>query len=247
MPFADGAKAQDEPTAILRRAGLVGVSDDARIEQGRRLERVFMKKIRTEQPALRLVQFGMRRERAFHLSGARLEDIEQIPVTTLEIFEHLVQLLCGGFGIELKDPIDDMACPNLVGWVEVAGFSRRFEGSDDDPGRVRAQIQNLTVQKSGLRQCGPLGLLEVRTGERSRLPIWKRVSFGPSQRYASTGVFLQDREDTIALIRRPCSHWVDPDRAHRNSGPYLDRSALSAGRSRPETNRTRAWLPPATR
>ncbi len=99
-----------------------------------------LKKIRTDQAALRLVQFGMRLERLFHLRGARLEDIEQIPVTTFEIFEHLAQLLRGSFGIEPKNPVDDMIGPDLVGWIEVSGFSRRFEGSDDDPGRIRAQI-----------------------------------------------------------------------------------------------------------
>ena len=140
MPFADGAKAQDESTAIFRRAGLVGVPDDARIEQGRRLERVLVEKIRTDQAALRLVQFGMWLERLFHLCGARLEDIEQIPVTTFEIFEHLAQLLRGSFGIEPKNPADDMIGPDLIGRIEVSGFSRRLEGPDDDPGRIRAQI-----------------------------------------------------------------------------------------------------------
>jgi hypothetical protein len=38
MPLADGAQAQNKSTAIFRRASLVGVSDDARIEQGRCLE-----------------------------------------------------------------------------------------------------------------------------------------------------------------------------------------------------------------
>ena len=140
MPFADRAKTQDEPTAILRRAGLVGVPDDARIEQGGRLERILMKKIGTDQAALRFIQFGMRHERLFHLCGARLEDIEQVSVTPFEIVEHVAQLLRGSFGIEPKNPADDVVGPGLIGWVEVSGFSRRFEGSDDDPGRIRAQI-----------------------------------------------------------------------------------------------------------
>ena len=71
----------------------------------------------------------------FHFCGARLEDIEQIPVTTFEILEHLAQLLRGGFGIEPKNPVDDMIGPDLVGGIEVSGLSRRFEGPDDDPGR----------------------------------------------------------------------------------------------------------------
>jgi len=34
MPFADRAKAQDEPAAVFRRTRLVGMPDDAWIEQG---------------------------------------------------------------------------------------------------------------------------------------------------------------------------------------------------------------------
>src|SRR6266850_956881 len=98
MAFADGAKAQDESSAILRRAGLVGVPDDAWIEQSRRFKRILMKKIRTDQAALCFIQFSMRLERLFHLRGAGLEEIEQIPVTTLEIFEHIAQLPLGCFG-----------------------------------------------------------------------------------------------------------------------------------------------------
>jgi hypothetical protein len=74
-----------------------------------------------------------------HLCRTRLEDIEQIPVTTFEILDHVAQLLRGSCCIELKNSADDMVGPSLIGW-DVSGFSRRFEGSDDNPGRIRAQI-----------------------------------------------------------------------------------------------------------
>jgi hypothetical protein len=99
-----------------------------------------MKKVRSDEPALRLIQFGVRFERFFHLRGTRLEEIEQISVTTVKIFEHVCQLLRSGFRIEPKHPIYDMIGPYLVGWIEVSGFSRGFEGSDDDPSWIRAQI-----------------------------------------------------------------------------------------------------------
>ena len=145
MSFADGAKAQDESTAVLRRAGLVGVPDDAWVEQSRRFKRILMKKIGADQAALRLIQFGMWLERLFHLRRTRFEEIEQIPVATFEILEHIAELSRGCFGIKPKNPFDNMVGPDLVGWIEVAGLSRRFEGSDDDPGRIRAQIQVLAV------------------------------------------------------------------------------------------------------
>ena len=140
MAFADGAQTQDEATAIFRRASLVGVSDDARVEQGRRFERVFVQKIRADQAALGVIQFGVRFQRVFHFRGARLEDIDQIPVAAFEIVEHIAQLLCGGFGIEPQDPVNDMIGPYLIGGVEAPGFSCQLEGPDDDPCRVRAQI-----------------------------------------------------------------------------------------------------------
>src|SRR5258706_7391934 len=126
MPLSDSAKAQDESAAILRRAGLVWVSDNARIEQGGRLEGVLVEKIRPDQSALRLSQFSMRCERLFHLFGARLEDIEQISVTALKIFEHVTQYMRGSFGIKTKNFSDNMVGTNFVGCVEVSGFSRRF-------------------------------------------------------------------------------------------------------------------------
>jgi hypothetical protein len=100
----------------------------------------YSKKIRADQAALRFIQFGMRLERLFHLCRTRLEDIEQIPVTTFEILDHVAQSLRGSCCIELKNSADDMVGPSLIGWVEVSGFSRRFEGSDDNPSRIRAQI-----------------------------------------------------------------------------------------------------------
>src|SRR5258708_20534720 len=120
MPFANGAKAQDESAAIFRGAGLVGVPDDARIEQGGRLERILVEKIRTDQAPLRLVQFAMLVERVLHLCGARLENIEQIPMPTFEVLEHVAQLLGGSFGIEPKNPVDDLIRTTLSSCVAVS-------------------------------------------------------------------------------------------------------------------------------
>src|SRR5207248_8010624 len=127
MAFADGAKAQDKSTAIVRRAGLVGMPNDARIEQSRCLKGILIEKIRTDQAALRLAQFGMRRQRILHVCGAPLENIEQVSMAAFKVFEDVGQLLLGSTGIEPKNPANDMVGPNLGGWIEVPGFSRRFE------------------------------------------------------------------------------------------------------------------------
>ena len=61
-------------------------------------------------------------------------------MSTFEIFEHIGQLSRSGLGLKPKNPVDDMVGSNLIGWIEIPGFSRRFERPDDDPGRIRAQI-----------------------------------------------------------------------------------------------------------
>src|SRR5258706_7461923 len=114
MAISDGSKTQDKSTAILWRAGLVGVPDDARIDQGGRLKRISIEKIRADQPTLRLAQFGMRGERVLHFGGARLENIEQVPMAAFEVFEHVAQLLRGRIGVEPEHPAHDMIGPNLI-------------------------------------------------------------------------------------------------------------------------------------
>ena len=86
-------------------------------------------------------------------------------MAALKIFQDVAQLLRGRFRIEPKNPVDDMVRPSLIGRVEIARFSRRFEWPDHDSGRIRPQIQYLPLQELGLRQRGPLGLFEVRSRE----------------------------------------------------------------------------------
>lgn len=91
MPLADGAKAQNEPATMVGRARLVRMPHDAWIEQGRSLERVFVEKIGPDQATLRLIQCGMGFKSILHFRGARLEYIEQVPVTTPKVLKHLAQ------------------------------------------------------------------------------------------------------------------------------------------------------------
>ena len=104
MAFADRPKAQNEAAAMLWRAGLVGMRHDARIEQGRGLERIFMQKIGADQETLGFAQFSMGFERLFHLCGAHVENGDQIAVTTFEIFKYLDQLSRGRVGDRVEAP-----------------------------------------------------------------------------------------------------------------------------------------------
>lgn len=166
---------------MFRCAGLVWMPDDARIEQGRGLERILIEKISSDQAALCLVQLGMWRERVLHLRSSRFENVEQVSVAAFEVFEHLAQLLRRGFGIEPKHSLNDMVGSDLVSRIEVSRLSRRFEGPDDDPGRIRAQIEALAIQEFGLGQRCSLGAIDVGSRRSRWMIILTRVSSGLPQ------------------------------------------------------------------
>src|SRR5512139_841533 len=179
MPFADGAKAQDEPAAVFRCTCLVGMPDDTRIEQGRSFERIFVEKIGSDQSALRFAQWSMGLERLLHFRGARLENFEQVPVPALEVLKHLAQLLCGRFGIKPKHPGNDMLGANLVGWVEVSGLSRWLEGPYDNPRRIRPQVEALAIHEfGGGQRCSLVGIGLILRRRRWRIIFLTQVSRG---------------------------------------------------------------------
>ena len=70
-------------------------------------------------------------------------------MAALEILKNLGQLIVRRLGIERKDPIDDVVRPRFVGGIEVPRLGRRLERAHDDPGRIGAQIESLTVQERG--------------------------------------------------------------------------------------------------
>src|SRR4029077_5693615 len=113
MPFSNRTQAQYEASSALRRAGLIGVSDDARIEQRGRLERILVEEIGTHQLALFPCESGVRRERFLHFIGTCLEYLQQITVAALEILEDLGQLVGSGFWIEPHDLDDHVSRPWL--------------------------------------------------------------------------------------------------------------------------------------
>jgi hypothetical protein len=92
MAFSHGPQAQDETAAVPRGAGLIGMEHDARIEQGRCLEGVFVQEIRANQTALHLALYGVRGKRLLHLGGARREDVDEVPVAAVEALQNFGQL-----------------------------------------------------------------------------------------------------------------------------------------------------------
>jgi len=125
------------------------MGDDARIEQCRRFEGIFVHEIGAHQPSLRLCEGRMGSKRLFHFIGARLEYLEQISMATLKVLENFGQLFVSRFRIERQDSIDDVIRPRLVCGVEIPRFGRRFEWAHDHSCRIRAQIQSLPIQRAG--------------------------------------------------------------------------------------------------
>jgi hypothetical protein len=132
------------------------VPHDARIEQGGCFEGVLVQEIGADQIPLCSRQNGMRLQRPLHLDGTPLEDLEQVPVPTFEVFQYVRQLLLGDMGVEAQDSADDVIGARLVGGLQIPGFGRRLERTHHDPGGIRPQIQSLSIQEHGLRQSDPL-------------------------------------------------------------------------------------------
>ena len=123
----------------------------------------------------------MRCEGILHLGGAGFKNIEQVAVPAFEVLKHLVQKPRGVLGVEPKHPVDNMIGTDLVGRIEVPWLSRRLEGPDYDPGRIRAQIKALTVQEFGLGQRCSLGAIAVAARQSRSMTILTWVSSGPPQ------------------------------------------------------------------
>src|SRR5271169_5917609 len=119
MTFPDSAKAQDEATTALRCTGLIRMGDDARIEQCRRFEGIFVQKIGSDQLTLYPGENRMCRKGVFHFFGARLESTQEIAVAVLEMLKDIRQLTGRHLGIERQNSINDMVRPRLINGVEV--------------------------------------------------------------------------------------------------------------------------------
>jgi len=68
------------------------MGDNARIEQCRRFEGIFVQKIGSDQLALSLGENGMRSKGVFHFIGTCLEDLQQVAVAAFKILEDIGQL-----------------------------------------------------------------------------------------------------------------------------------------------------------
>src|ERR1700712_5089865 len=113
---------------------------DAGIEQRRRLERILIEEISSDQLALDAGKSAVSRQRLLHLVGAELEFLQQIAMPALKILQHVCQQAGRDFRIERENTFDNVVGTGLVGRVKIARFSRRLERAHDDARRVRTQV-----------------------------------------------------------------------------------------------------------
>src|SRR5689334_19736644 len=95
MSLTNGTQAQHEAQPPHRGPSLIGVGNDAWVEQRRGFERVFVQEISADQLALAIGEREVCAERLLHFIRALLEFIEQITVPALEILQDLRKLVCG--------------------------------------------------------------------------------------------------------------------------------------------------------
>ncbi len=81
----------------------------------------------------------MSRQRLFHHLGAGLERLQQVAMPALEVLQDIGELAGNGFGIECKNPVDDMIGAGLVGRVEIPS-SVAGERAHNHARWVRTQI-----------------------------------------------------------------------------------------------------------
>ncbi len=152
MALPDRADAENEPATALGRAGLIGMEDDARVEQGRRLEGILEHEIRADELALRRRDGGVGRERVADLFGAGFEPGEGVAMPIAEDIRHLRQLTGGGTGVERQDPLDQPAETGLDLVRGIIAVGRGGERKHDHTRRIGAHVETLTEQAHWLRR-----------------------------------------------------------------------------------------------
>lgn len=115
-----------------------------------------MEEVGANEPSLFRGESGVWRYSLFHLIGARVEQLQEVSMSSEEAREDLVQLSGGGRRIESQHAPDDVVRTGFVGRIEVARLRRGLELPYDDSCRVRSQEYVLPAQKFGKWQ-GLLG------------------------------------------------------------------------------------------
>src|SRR6185437_12099878 len=147
--------------------------------------------------------------------------------------------------IQGENAFDNMVGSGLVRGIEVARLGCRLERAHDHSGRVRPQMEELTIQKGRLRQS----VLKSLKSENCCCVI-KRPG-GPAWRgLQSSGLFVESRkgqEGMTPRILRLGFHLGGRDAGRLDSLQFPDQPMRPKDRCCQETMRMREWLRLSTR
>lgn len=147
MPFPSCTQTEDETSPPRGHSGLIRVTHDTRIEQRSRFEGVFVHEVRANEATLILRERRVGSQGIFHLNGTRLEDLQQVAVTTEEILEYLGKLAGDRRRVQRQYAFDNVVRARLVCRIQVARFGCRPEWPHEDPSRVGTQMQCMSVEE----------------------------------------------------------------------------------------------------
>ena len=108
-----------------------------------------MQKVGSYEPPLIQCKRRVPLEGRLHLQCTSLEDLQQVAMPSKEALQDVSQLRCHGRGIERQDAFDNVIRTRFVCWIEIARLGRGLEWAHNDPRRIGAQMQRLSVEERG--------------------------------------------------------------------------------------------------
>jgi hypothetical protein len=141
MSFSKSAQTKHEAHRAFWGARLIGVKDDAWVEQRRGLEAVLLQKVGADELTLDGRKGRMHRQRGLHFFSTRLEGFEQVAVALVEIFQHIRKPRRRGIRIEGEHASNNILHTSEVGRVDVTRLDGRSERTYDNARSVWAQLQ----------------------------------------------------------------------------------------------------------
>ena len=141
VPLAGGPQAQDEPAGPGGQAGLVGVPDHRRVEQGRRFQCVLLGEVGADQQPPTLADRLVGQQVFADLVEPVQEELAGPLVPLAELPHHLFQLALDLPLGEGRDPGDDPLDPALVRHLERPDDDAGVGRLEDDPGALDVHVR----------------------------------------------------------------------------------------------------------
>src|SRR5207248_58908 len=237
MPFAGGPQAEDESTRPGGQARLVGVPDHRGIEQGRRLQRVFLGEVGADQQAPALADRLVGQQVFPDLLEAVQEELAGPLVPLAELPHHRLQQALDLTLGEGRDARDDLLDPALARHLERPDDDAGVGRPEDDPGALDVHVGDFRPRRVELRPF---------PGDVGHYRAWRNAARELSSRLVSARERRKARVDSapwFRLIRpswRPSQH--PPVLGSYNSRPRSLRPRNHSKAERASCNQAGSWV-----